>query len=135
MLTNQEIFDKVAKHLLAQNKQSRRDTCYTTMTSACLYRTPGGLKCAVGCLIDDEHYDQNCEGVSVSKLVATGPKVITLRESLERSGVDIHNEDTQELLRQLQILHDQNEPQTWGNGLLAVAAKLGLAFRVSYGNE
>ena len=51
-MTLREIFETVKAHLLAQGKQAADEN------GQCLYRAPGGLKCAVGCLIPDELYTQ-----------------------------------------------------------------------------
>lgn len=48
-MTNQEIFEKVAKHLLDQGRRSTLATP-TGDEGACAYRGTGGAKCAVGCL-------------------------------------------------------------------------------------
>jgi len=47
MRTLQETFDFIVKHLAEQKKAARN---YST----CLYRTPDGRSCAVGCLLSDE---------------------------------------------------------------------------------
>lgn len=44
--TAQEIFDTVARHLHKQGVQA-----LDASGNGCLYRTPAGLRCAVGCLI------------------------------------------------------------------------------------
>ena len=53
--TQQQIFDQVARHLLKQGKRA------VSAQGRCKYRTDDGLKCAAGCLISDEEYDQNFE--------------------------------------------------------------------------
>lgn len=55
-MTNQEIFDKVATHLLSQGKRSALGGV------GCAYRGDGGLQCAIGCLIPDELYRYELEG-------------------------------------------------------------------------
>lgn len=62
-MTKQEIFDFVAKFLIKQNQRSVEN-------SQCLYRGPGDLKCAVGCLMTDEEYDKNYEGLDVGSLIS-----------------------------------------------------------------
>lgn len=59
----QEIFDTVSAHLRSMPRRSIDD-------GICKYRAEGGLKCAVGCLITDDEYDEEMdEGVtSVSSL-------------------------------------------------------------------
>jgi hypothetical protein len=58
-MTNQEVFDTVVTHLLAQGVKSESET-------GCMYRGPHNLKCAVGCLIPDELYDSIIEGSNLS---------------------------------------------------------------------
>ncbi len=53
--TPQQIFDTVARHLHQQRGRSVDGV-------QCLYRGPGDLKCAVGCLIPDELYTPDMEG-------------------------------------------------------------------------
>jgi hypothetical protein len=107
-VTNQEIFDKVAKHLLAQGAQA-----LSPQTGACKYRA-GGLACAVGCLIPDEEYSLALEGLTVKELVGKG----LLPPSL--GGVDIG------LLTKLQQVHDSCRPSDWPERLRDLALDLGL---------
>lgn len=58
--TPQEVFDFVTEHLLTQGKQSYQGSC--------LYRGPNRTACAVGCLLTDEEYTPNMEGVSAYDL-------------------------------------------------------------------
>ena len=48
-MNRQEVFDKVAIHLLTQNAKALNSG------GLCVYKTPNGLRCAVGCLIPDGH--------------------------------------------------------------------------------
>lgn len=58
MIGCQETFDRVAKHLLKQNKKSVNGT-------QCMYRSSDGLQCALGCLIPDELYVPSLEGTTL----------------------------------------------------------------------
>lgn len=58
----QEVFNKVVRHLLTQKQKARVGT-------TCMYKTPEGLKCAVGCLIPDELYSQDIEGKPADYLI------------------------------------------------------------------
>jgi hypothetical protein len=60
-MTDQEIFDKVALHLLTQGRPARE-------SGSCKYRTPGGRKCAIGCLIEDDQYTPKMEGLRISQV-------------------------------------------------------------------
>lgn len=53
----QEIFDTVVNHLINQKQKSVKEGNKTN----CLYRGPNGLKCAVGCLIPDDVYEEYME--------------------------------------------------------------------------
>ena len=57
-MNDQDVFDRVATHLLTQKRRS-------TNQSIPLYRDDRGNKCAIGCLIDDEHYNPILEGSSI----------------------------------------------------------------------
>lgn len=94
-MTPQEIFDTVATHLFAQGKRalSIKDT------NNCAYRAPAGSKCAVGCLIPDDVYTLNMEGVHVSALFYRWP---ALPEWMSQN---------RRLLSFLQQVHD--DPDNW----------------------
>jgi hypothetical protein len=55
-MAEQEIFDRVAVHLLTQKVHSINGI------GECCYRGNNNTRCAVGCLIDDEEYhpDMKC---------------------------------------------------------------------------
>ena len=88
----QEIFDKVAAHLLKQGRPAREEDC-------CRYRTTDGLSCAVGCLIPDELYSPSFEGSNASKVI---------RELYARGRADWR--EHRDLLKELQWAHDENCP-------------------------
>ena len=61
MLTIGDVFRRVKTHLQDQGERS-----WDKESETCFYRHPDfDLKCAVGCLIADEHYDKNIEGEPV----------------------------------------------------------------------
>ena len=66
--TPQEVFDQVSQHLLKQNKQSTR---YEKLRNFCAYRS-GNLKCAAGCLIDDDEYSPEMEALDWNDLIDNG---------------------------------------------------------------
>jgi hypothetical protein len=114
-MTPQDLFDKVAKHLLTQNKRAEDPT-----TGLCRYRSPDGLKCAVGCLIEDDQYSAKMEGGSVSDLLKSG----TLPPSLE-AELKPHRM----LLIALQRVHDNFVPHQWLGKLEEVAKAFGLELK------
>jgi hypothetical protein len=66
-MTKQEIFDKVATHLLTQNEKS---WFFTGKSFLCRYRGDNGTKCAVGVLIPDEKYRECFENKRASTIAA-----------------------------------------------------------------
>ena len=109
-----EIFNKVEKHLLKQNKQSVR-------VGSCKYRTDSGLSCAVGCLMTDDMYDSSLEGESVkaTEVVEALTPIIGVSPRHQAEKID--------LLNRLQCIHDGNQVDTWADKLTA----LKLAFNIS----
>ena len=99
MKTALDVFNKVSEHLLAQNEQALDGNW------ECVYRSDTGLKCAVGCLIDDEFYSEDLE---YSSLSSTGP----VANALEKSGV-VMTREILDLLQRLQKLHDYKNPESW----------------------
>ena len=106
-MDKQEIFNKVCRHLITQNKKSFRDSPMT-----CAYRGDAGAMCAVGCLIKDEHYSPAMENRHVST-----PLVM---DALVKSGVPF-DEHTIDMLAGLQEMHDRKEPECWPMALLEMA--------------
>lgn len=92
MLTQQEIFDRVARHLIGQKHPS-----FDPFSKECLYRGPNGAKCAAGIFIPDHLYHQGLEGKSVNLL---GRDVFP--------NVNVADADVRMLLRGLQSIHDDS---------------------------
>jgi len=99
----QEIFDKVATHLLTQNKKALEG-------SFCSYLTTDGLKCAVGCIIPDGHPAQFSSGG-----LYTITKAYTDLFALWKMT---YGSREYELLSRLQIIHDSYLPKDWKYRLL-----------------
>lgn len=96
--TAQQVFDQVATHLLAQGKESMH-------AGMCKYRHRG-LMCAAGCLIGDDEYNaEKMESFNWSKLVRDG----------------LVPNDYAELIYDLQVIHDANDPRWWAHRLRDVA--------------
>ena len=117
--TPQSIFNQVAEHLLTQNAQS-----FAVANSRnCAYRGTGGRKCAVGCLITDEHYHPSIEGCSstssgvASRVLASIDPSDTLQEE---------QYEIQSLLRRLQTMHDHYAPTEWPKRLGRIATEFNL---------
>lgn len=119
--TSQQIFDKVALHLLKQGCRSESTTERSTtnpQASLCMYRGPNGTMCAVGCLIPDDRYSPNLERETADQLIMYHSMLI---QYLGR--------DT-ELLLDLQTLHDTQEPEEWRDQLANVGCAHGLDISV-----
>lgn len=102
MLTEQQVFDKVAAHLLTQRRKS------IDSESWCKYRDGKGGMCAAGCLIDDAEYTTDMEFHSWNYLyLAQNPGVCKI------GHVD--------LVTDLQRVHDHFDPKRWKQELTAVA--------------
>ena len=128
-LSVQEIFTKVATHLLTQNVQSiginlrlpkyNEDTMLGD-NKICYYRSNEGLKCAIGCLIDDDAYDIWLEGCTINDSAVV--------KALQQSGIAIKRCGTMyTMLDHLQNVHDNHEPKDWEIHLKAIARYYSLA--------
>ena len=112
-MTKQQIFNKVARHLLKQNEQAMVGTM-------CQYRAPGGLKCAIGALIPDAKYKQEFEGSVVG--ILDEPESIAVRKAAGLKANQIA------LGKALQDVHDESDPANWIEQLMRVQKKFGLTW-------
>lgn len=106
-MNKQEMFNKVASHLMGQKKRAK------SAKGNCKYRTTDGLMCAVGCLIPDEFYSKAIEGLGLQS-----PVLRNLMGKLHIEGLG--------LLFKLQLLHDSTPITRWKSSLkgLAKSSKL-----------
>lgn len=105
LLSEQTVFDTVAKHLLIQGEKA-----FDTQREECRYLADDGKMCAVGCLIADDEYRTDLEGLDVAALLrATGsqPSHYGLLDALQR-------------------IHDYNHPRNWEANLRDLAVRRGL---------
>lgn len=81
--------DKIAAHLIKQHARAVEphpsyNPSLGTVASRCQYRTADGLMCAAGCIISDEHYTAEMEGMTAYQVAGTFPSAfpedIGLRE-------------------------------------------------------
>lgn len=112
-MTLQQIFDKVTKHLLTQNKISED-------YFGCVYRGDNGLKCAVGCLIPDHLYHDSIENKTVDS-----PEVSAIMKQI----IPGYNSRKEELLMRLQEIHDEFETFVWKTKLQELALTFNLKFK------
>ena len=114
-MTNQEAFEVVARHLLAQGRQSiRRPIPGMDFYVECAYRGQEGTKCAIGCLIPDDMYNESMEGVPARDLMRISPTAGVLGDLDE------------DLLTKLQEIHDRSQPDRWSMGLIHWGSRLGM---------
>lgn len=107
--TEQEVFNQVANHLLTQNEKS------TNTTGVCLYKSVINgktLKCAAGCLIGDDEYLSEFEN---NKWIHLGYEGLVPKYHLN-------------LIRDLQCIHDNYNPNEWYLRLKYLAIKYNLTF-------
>ena len=118
-MTRQDIFDKIYRHLLKQNKKAARRRTRNSFTGDmidgdCLYRTKKGLQCAVGCLIDDDNYSPQLEG--------RGFDANSVKQAILRSNKGIQlNPRTKDMLLELQAIHDAYSPDQWSGRLYTLS--------------
>ncbi len=110
MLTRQEIFDRVASHLLIQKEHS-----VDVSGDMCLYRGMNGIKCAVGVLIPDEVYSPSFEGKDFMVVWVTVPAL-----------ADIIAAEDLYLTKRLQQIHDACSVLSWRKKLLELAVSFEL---------
>lgn len=103
-MTDQEVFDIVAEHLLRQG-----EVALDSETGSCAYRGSDGRKCAIGVLIPDGSYKQELEGLSASQ------SAVLKAAGLRHSQAD--------LAGSLQFLHDCTPPEAWACALRDVARR------------
>jgi hypothetical protein len=104
-MTKQSVFTRVATHLLNQNAKS----VPSGKRGSCRYRGANGMRCAIGCLIDDAHYRTGLEGLAVGNHL--------VRDAVRASGVIASSA----FLARLQMVHDGSEPHDWLSRLTEIA--------------
>ncbi len=111
-LSTQDIFDRVAVHLLVQKKKSiltkEQIIAFSRWDNTCAYRGKNGLKCAVGALISDAEY----------QLLTEQQRADTIQEYFGR-----FSELPYGFLSEMQQIHDNNKPSRWLEKLSAFATK------------
>lgn len=130
-MSKQEIFDRVAKHLIEQDEPS----AYGEDVPVCRYRltSPDGkqLSCAIGCLIPDDEYDERLEGYGLAA-INTDWNVPSVNRLIDEVGI--------EYMDLLQSAHDRAAEAMAASGvgwdqairaqLFDLAKKLDLDFTV-----
>ena len=122
-MTKQQIFNKVAKHLLKQGAKSISGI-------VCAYRGDNKTRCAIGCLIPNRLYDKTIEGIGasafsspVSKYTADDRTARRYRTA-RRIGRALKLYPSQSgLLDALQDVHDNKSVDDWESALEEIADK------------
>ena len=111
MITAQEIFNKVATHLIEQDEQALNSE------GECVYLDKiTGRRCAIGCLIPDDHSALHLQFMGgVNSLFNAFPDLEGLMGT-----------ENFQLLVDLQKLHDTKEPELWSDGLRVIADRFDL---------
>jgi hypothetical protein len=116
-MTEQEMFDKVARHLLTQGCKSQTAEpsrmVFGTAVHYCLYRGPEGRKCAIGALIPNWAYRKSMESKIVDMLVA---EYALMKWLIPHPA----------LAHELQLLHDTVVVENWPIELRRTAERHGL---------
>lgn len=118
--TLQTLFDRVSSHLLAQGKRAVDPD--NGVDGGCAYRSPDGLKCAVGCLIPDHAYHRSMEGVSVNS------RCIPAEQVRAAAGIPEDDATMIRLAGDLQDAHDNAPVCEWPSYLATIATRYGLTF-------
>lgn len=109
------VSERMRDHLIKQKHRASNVTNLPngTVSSFCAYRGQNGTMCAVGCLIDDAHYNAEMERMSAgTDKVSTGVAK-SLNISLDREFVDVAEERRINafisMMDEWQSFHDQYE--------------------------
>lgn len=119
----QEIFDKVAKHMLTQNRKS-------VIGNTCAYFADDGTKCAVGCLIPPTIYDPLMEktGAIANVMSEAMANKFSFKKKTNEWLVENFSEHMP-LLASLQLAHDQMEVINWKVNLKGIASAYNIEWK------
>lgn len=114
-MTLQAIFDRVCEHAMTDYKKSLLPN---SAVPRCGYRGADGARCFIGCLIPDDRYEPEFEGLSLATIATE-----TSERLLKAIGADAKQLDQ---LEALQGVHDNYEPPAWLGRLRQYAGAYGL---------
>ena len=120
-----DVFNKVVTHLLTQNQIS------SEYGGSCRYRAfrenDVTLKCAVGCLISDNIYDEDLEDQTAN--------AIDVIKAIQDSNPNlIVSDQIAEMMMQLQFIHDHCEERIWFYMAYLIWRDFNLLFKQSFNN-
>jgi hypothetical protein len=115
-MNKQELFDKVAVHLINQGKKSSN-------YEGCRYRH-GELRCAIGCLIPDDVYTSKLEGQDINCVLAYAnsedPDTVKMARFFKKL---LPTKALRGLALELQWIHDTGLSNDWYADLLESAVE------------
>ena len=105
----QEVFDFVVEHLRKQGKPAK------SQDGQCFYfDEETGNRCAVGCLISSDNYDDRFEGVGVDSIYGSKENILDLLAYLQgvhdEYDVDCWEEEFQEVANAYDLYYSQSSP-------------------------
>lgn len=118
----QKAFNIMKAHMLTQRQRCVLESPETIegmleynvkIQARCAYRGANNLRCPIGELISDIAYDESLEGLTV----LDWPVI----RALEVSGWGIITDEDADFLREMQAVHDNEEPEFWEEELIIVA--------------
>ena len=110
-LKGQEILNTVAAHLLKQAAKSLGPVASYDGGETCAYRSPEGLRCAVGGALEEGEYSPAMESKTVEDLGDLLPERLRPHRAL---------------LTSLQLIHDTHPVASWPRQLRELSESLGL---------
>lgn len=125
--SDQDIFDKVVNHLRYQgqkswvNKEAAKKLfdIDTKEKALCVYRSPGGKRCAAGILIPDDQYSSSMEGMIFEQVLNKYPQIDNDGSLKENLG----------LITELQSIHDTDSCVEWESRFKLLADKYDLKYK------
>ncbi len=105
-MNKQEIFNTVCEHLMKQKAKARAPQ------GGCNYLAADGKKCAVGCLIPKELYNESIEGVFAD--------FYEMEPLYKKLGIHLGNV---QMLSALQFCHDSLDVSSWKQELKRIALR------------
>ena len=120
MRTSQKLFDTVVEHLRKQKQKSFVYFDFLKEEYLCMYRSPEGHKCAIGCLIPDSEYSNDMEGRDLNDLLKLNLLVEETHYEFEKHKI---------LLLALQNIHDNKKIEDWEKEFRMLAADFKLQYK------
>jgi hypothetical protein len=104
--TLEDITNKAKQAVVDSTSEYDDEVIFSLMYEILAGEVPDA-KCAVGCLITDDFYDQSFEGRTLER-------TCHVWDAVKKSNPLWHmNDASYEMLRKLQTIHDNNETENW----------------------